>query len=239
MRKERRAVYSTETMKNNRDDFSAPTKDLLARRVGFRCSNPACRKLTCGANDDPQDYTNIGVAAHITAAATGGPRYDASLTPDERKGYDNGIWLCQSCSKLIDSDERRYSVSLLYKWKQLAEESTIIELENSSPAQTVEQDVDLIKFYIQCLDRPAFQDQIRQEGRMEDFDSALKDTIVALNTGILRTRDGDILKEAEGKSSLQNPDWREKLYSAENSCPVYHVPETSSASRGQRYQRSL
>ena len=62
-------------MSNNRDDFSISTKALLANRVGLRCSNPNCRKLTCGANDDLSKITNIGVAAHICAAAKGGPRY--------------------------------------------------------------------------------------------------------------------------------------------------------------------
>ena len=37
-------------MGNIRDDFTSATKELLANRVGRRCSNPACRKLTCGAN---------------------------------------------------------------------------------------------------------------------------------------------------------------------------------------------
>lgn len=65
-------------MGNSRDDFTSATKELLANRVGRRCSNPACRKLTCGANTNPEKITNIGVAAHICAAAQGGPRYDAS-----------------------------------------------------------------------------------------------------------------------------------------------------------------
>ena len=30
--------------------------------------------------------------------------YDESMTTEERKSFDNGIWLCQSCSKLIDTD---------------------------------------------------------------------------------------------------------------------------------------
>ena len=60
--------------------------------------------------------------------------------------------------------------------------------------------------------RPAFQDDIYQEGRMEDFDKAIEDTLIALNTGVLRTRDGSILKQADGKSSVQNSLWREKLY---------------------------
>ena len=47
---------------------------------------------------------------------------------------------------------------------------------------------------------------------MEDFDKAIEDTLIALNTGVLRTRDGSILKQADGKSSIQNSLWREKLY---------------------------
>lgn len=196
---------------NPRDDFSSKTKDILAKRVGFRCSNPNCRKLTCGANESPEKVTSIGVAAHIAAAAKGGPRYDECMSPDERKSLSNGIWLCQSCSKLIDVDETRYPAEVLIKWKAIAEDLAILDVETNSPAGNISQDKELIKFYVQCFDRPAFQDDICQEGRMEDFDKAIEDTIIALNTGILRTRDGAIIKQAEGKSVIQNPDWREKL----------------------------
>lgn len=138
-------------MASNRDDFKAKTIDIMAKRVGYRCSNPNCRKLTCGANDDPENYSNIGVAAHICAAAPGGKRYDTNMTSAERKDIQNGIWLCQSCSKLIDSDDIRYTVDLLHKWKQLSEEAAILELESASPAQNTEQDISLIKFYVQAL----------------------------------------------------------------------------------------
>lgn len=198
-------------MPNNRDDFSERTKDIMAKRVGYRCSNPQCRKLTCGPTEDPAKSSSIGVAAHICAAAPGGKRFDSKMTPEERKNIDNGIWLCQSCSKLIDSDDLRYSVDFLHNWKRIAEEIALMDLETASPVQTYEKDIQLIKFYIQCFDRPAFQHDIYQEGRMEAFDKALEDTIIALNTGILRTRDGAILKRAEGKSFVRNPDWNEKL----------------------------
>ena len=199
-------------MGNSRDDFTSATKELLANRVGRRCSNPACRKLTCGANTNPEKITNIGVAAHICAAAQGGPRYDASMTPEERKSFENGIWLCQSCSKLIDTDITRYPKELLQSWKQLAEQTAILEVETTSSTPAFEKDKELVQFYLECFDRPAFQDDIYQEGRMEDFDKAIEDTLIALNTGVLRTRDGSILKQADGKSSVQNSLWREKLY---------------------------
>ena len=86
----------------------------------------------------------------------------------------------------------------------------VLDLEETVVSKT-DGDKELIKFFIQCFDRPAFRDRICQEGRMEDFDKAIEDTIIALNTAILRTRDGSILKKAEGKSVVVNPEWREKL----------------------------
>ena len=55
-----------------RDDFDKETKETLARRVGYLCSNPSCRKPTSGPQTDPAKAINLGVAAHITAASLGG-----------------------------------------------------------------------------------------------------------------------------------------------------------------------
>ena len=193
-----------------RDDFSQSTKELLGNRVGWKCSNPNCRKATRGAGTEKTSVINIGVAAHITAASDGGPRYDKNMTVQERKSYENGIWLCQSCSKLIDSDVKRYTVDKLKKWKEISEQMAMLDLEERTVSKG-DKDKELIKFFIQCFDRPAFQDKICQEGKMEDFDKAIEDTIIALNTGVLRTRDGTILKKSEGKSVIENVEWREKL----------------------------
>jgi hypothetical protein len=111
-----------------RDDFSSKIKDTLSKRVGLHCSNPNCRSLTSGPNTYEHIATNIGVASHITAASPNGPRYDASLTQIERSSIRNGIWLCQSCAKLIDSDPKKYSVELIRKWKTEAEKETELEL---------------------------------------------------------------------------------------------------------------
>ena len=193
-----------------RDDFSQRTKDLLANRVGWKGSNPNCRKATRGAGIGKENIINIGVASHITAASKGGPRYDENITSQERASAENGIWLCQSCSKLIDSDVNRYTIAKLKKWKEISEQMAVLDLEEAT-AEEQHEDKELIKFFVQCFDRPAFQDRIYQEGRMEDFDKAIEDTIIALNTGVLRTRDGSILKKADGKSSVVNIEWREKL----------------------------
>ena len=86
-------------MGNNRDDFSSSTKELLANRVGRRCSNPNCRKLTCGANDDPTKITNIGVAAHICAAAKGGPRFDPNMSTEDDQHCNINDIFCQKCNR--------------------------------------------------------------------------------------------------------------------------------------------
>lgn len=112
-----------------RDDFTNATKDLLARRVAFRCSNPGCRNPTSGPQADPAGSVNIGVAAHITAASPDGPRFAAALTSEERSAPDNGIWLCQSCAKLVDNDPLRYTIDTLRGWRQQAEATAARELD--------------------------------------------------------------------------------------------------------------
>lgn len=64
---------------NKRDDFSQKTIDRLCERVGGKCSNPNCRRETKGPHSNPQKRVSIGEAAHITAAAEGGPRYNDYL----------------------------------------------------------------------------------------------------------------------------------------------------------------
>lgn len=111
-----------------RDEFSQETKHVLAQRVGCRCSNPDCRVLTSGPQIEPTKALNIGVAAHITAAASGGPRFDPRLSEEQRRNPENGIWLCQNCAKLVDNDERAYPAELLRNWKRQAEAKAILEM---------------------------------------------------------------------------------------------------------------
>ena len=104
-----------------RDEFSQNVKESLAKRVGYLCSNPNCRHSTSGPQQNSEKAVNVGAASHITAASFGGPRFDCNLTPEQRGSFDNGIWLCQTCGKLIDSDVNRYTVDVLREWKVQAE----------------------------------------------------------------------------------------------------------------------
>ena len=57
----------------------------------------------------------------VDVGGDGGPRFDASLSPQERGSTGNGIWLCQTCAKLVDSDEVRFTGPVMQSWKQHAE----------------------------------------------------------------------------------------------------------------------
>lgn len=109
-------------MPSARDGFSSKVKKTLEARVSSQCSNPDCGKQTSGPHSEKDKRLNIGVAAHICAASPGGPRYDSSMTTEERSSIDNGIWLCQDCSIMIDNDDPRYSIDVLKNWKKRAEE---------------------------------------------------------------------------------------------------------------------
>jgi hypothetical protein len=127
---------------------------------------------------------------------------------DERNSIENCIWLCQNCAKLVDNDIARYPSDLLRRWISLAEAAALVEIESLPSSNMPLPDVELIRFYCQCFDRPAFQDPFHQEGSMEAFDRAIEDTITAINTGCLRSRDGGILQQAKGKAYISRREWR-------------------------------
>jgi hypothetical protein len=75
------------------------------------------------------------VAAHITAASPGGARYDADLTPEQRKDARNGIWLCQNCAKLVDNDDVQFPVEYLRAWKTMREIEARLNIGQTASAQ--------------------------------------------------------------------------------------------------------
>lgn len=103
-----------------RDDFSPKVKLTLAKRVNFRCS--ICDAHTVGPKTGTREKDfSIGKAAHIRAAAPGGPRYDPTQTPAQRAAIENGLWVCATCADIIDRDHDAYSVEDLHQIKEDAE----------------------------------------------------------------------------------------------------------------------
>jgi hypothetical protein len=148
-----------------RDEFTKSVKKILAERVGVRCSNPDCRRSTSGPGSDPTESVNIGVAAHITAAAPGGPRYNPDLSSEERKSPENGIWLCQNCAKLIDNDPEKFTEELLLGWKSSAETLALQRIQGIPPAGNESASLLILSGH---LDRLARRVSSGIEKRLED-----------------------------------------------------------------------
>jgi hypothetical protein len=188
-----------------RDEFPKRVADTLAKRVGNRCSNPDCRKQTSGPHTEDDKAVNIGVAAHITAAASGGPRYDVLRTQAERKWVGNGIWLCQSCAKLIDNDADKFTVDLLLAWKSRAEAEAAKGVASSIGDSRIS-DRDALIEYRAWFDRPALQDSLQGCGYYAGFVAALDELISLVNTGAVSGK-----AMTKRRSDFEDEQWRESL----------------------------
>jgi hypothetical protein len=88
---------------------------LLFTLSGNQCASPDCIK-TMIAKDEKSMIAKI---CHIAAASADGPRFNPSMTDDERRHFDNLIILCDECHTIIDNkeNESEYPTKLLKKWK--------------------------------------------------------------------------------------------------------------------------
>ena len=104
-----------------RDNFKQSVIDILFKRSGGKCCK--CRVSTFGPHTGKYDkYQNIGQAAHIAAAAPGGPRYEKKMAPEERTSAKNGLWLCSNCHSEVDKDSDKFTVIALRRIKKEGEE---------------------------------------------------------------------------------------------------------------------
>ena len=118
------ALSTIRYMASTRANFSPTTRELLSKRAGFRCSFPRCGAPTTGPSAESDSaVSNSGMACHIWAASAGGSarRVSTTMTTQELEDASNGIWMCYTHGKLIDTDEDTYSVDVLLTWKKIAE----------------------------------------------------------------------------------------------------------------------
>ena len=110
--------------KNTRDEFTEKTKLQIAKRAGWLCSDPSCRRPTIGSNSDGDGEMNLGTAAHVCAAAPDGPRYDRNQSREQRRSPDNGIWMCRLHGTAVDVKDSKFTVELMHEWKAQAQKDS-------------------------------------------------------------------------------------------------------------------
>tara|TARA_B100000749_G_scaffold186394_1_gene144198 strand:+ start:205 stop:1206 length:1002 start_codon:yes stop_codon:yes gene_type:complete len=109
-------------------EFSKVTKDTLAKRAAYLCSNPDCRASTAGPGEDANKSVVIGEACHINGAKPGSARHLPTLSIYAAAEPSNGLWLCRNCHKIIDADHPRYPAELLFEWRKIHESFVLEQL---------------------------------------------------------------------------------------------------------------
>lgn len=91
--------------------ISARSRKLLWGRSGSRCA--LCKGELIKPGTPVDDESIIGDECHIVSAVPGGPRYDPDFPREKVDKYPNLLLLCNNHHKLIDDQEREYTVSYL------------------------------------------------------------------------------------------------------------------------------
>lgn len=97
-----------------------PTKDwkILCSKSGCRCAIPTCHKELVVNKTENDQNSIIGVGAHIKGEKPNSARYDTNMTDKERNCYENLIFVCGNCHKVIDDQPKTYTVEKLHEIKQ-------------------------------------------------------------------------------------------------------------------------
>jgi hypothetical protein len=119
------------------------------------------------------------MACHIAAAA-GGPgarRVRPLMEKAERVSIDNGIWMCYTHGKLIDTDEYRFTIPMLAKWREFAESRAKFQQAYGADKVLPQNELVKIGFADQTLQLPA------QGNESELIGQSLLDSCVSLVWG--------------------------------------------------------
>ncbi len=142
------------------------------------------------------------------------------IVPIEEGGTDdieNAIPLCPNCHNEVHTSyapgraTRTYSADELRRHLKGMKDHVRNEHTWAEGSTSWEEDKNLLLFYAQCLDRPAFRVRFHEETSFAAFDQAMEDTLLAFNTGYWRTREGVLLERGKGKVHLVHQPWRNNM----------------------------
>lgn len=97
---------------------SLKTQKMLWGRAAARCAFPECRRHLVEDIAETDDPTLVGENCHIVAEKDDGPRGDPALLVDERNRYGNLVLLCNVHHKIVDDNEKTWTVEALKTLKQ-------------------------------------------------------------------------------------------------------------------------
>lgn len=106
-------------------NFSPTIKSELAQAAQYHCVRPGCNQPTHFYAPSMGRLVHFGAAAHDAPASEneGGERSDNDLTPEQKKAYGNGAWLCRNCSTLVDVAQSHFPLQTLPTWQRKASEA--------------------------------------------------------------------------------------------------------------------
>jgi hypothetical protein len=97
-----------------RDPVPAAQGRVVMQRSGNACAYPGCGVALIAESLHPDDLDKpTGKIAHICAASPGGPRYDATMTTEQRGSAANLIYLCGDHHDAIDGQLNHHTVEFL------------------------------------------------------------------------------------------------------------------------------
>lgn len=107
-------------------DYTTGTERALYAFSGMTCYFPDCSiPVVVFVNDEP--VCNVQIA-HVRGANTNSPRYDASMTDDERRAFANLILLCTPHHTIVDRlHPTDYPPEELQRWKTQRESDAGID----------------------------------------------------------------------------------------------------------------
>lgn len=143
-----------------RKEFSPQDKIKLAQRSGYVCSYPSCESITVGPSEEGAVKTSsVGMACHIFAASEGlnAKRTNLNLTPEQVTDISNGIWMCYTHGKLIDTDDVRYTPEMLHEWKRINENVAHVRQETGLDYKSARECIKLSSLVENGIDLPKTQ----------------------------------------------------------------------------------
>ncbi|WP_209121170.1 hypothetical protein [Alkalihalobacillus sp. BA299] len=102
--------------------ISVKTRKMLWGKAANRCAFSTCRRELVMDETETDDPSIIGEECHIVAREDDGPRGDADFPKEQRDLYGNLLLLCNIHHKVIDDQEKAYSVDKLKEIKKEHEE---------------------------------------------------------------------------------------------------------------------